>query len=128
MGFMNANCLQFCLTADERRQFQEQGYLVVPDAVDAGDARPADRRRGPSRRPGTACRASAADKLLSFANILPEDEAFVDLIDWPRIFPKVWGILGWNIYVYHTHLDVSPVCGEPAGQSCRLASGQHARQ
>src|SRR5205814_3343636 len=29
-------------------------------------------------------------------------------IDWPRIFPKVWGILGWNIYVYHTHLDVSP--------------------
>ena len=53
------------------------------------------------------------DRLLSFANILPEDEAFVDLIDWPRIFPKVWGLLGWNIYVYHTHLDVSPPLAEP---------------
>jgi hypothetical protein len=48
------------------------------------------------------------DRLLSYSNILPEDDAFVELIDWPQIFPKIWGILGWNIYVYHTHLDVSP--------------------
>jgi ectoine hydroxylase-related dioxygenase (phytanoyl-CoA dioxygenase family) len=53
------------------------------------------------------------ERLLSFANILAEDEALVDLIDWPRIFPKVWGILGWNIYVYHTHLDVSPRLEKP---------------
>jgi ectoine hydroxylase len=48
------------------------------------------------------------ERLLSFSNILPESAVFVDLIDWPRVFPKVWGILGWNIYAYHTHLDVSP--------------------
>jgi len=24
------------------------------------------------------------------------------------VFPKVWGILGWNIYLYHSHLDVTP--------------------
>jgi ectoine hydroxylase-related dioxygenase (phytanoyl-CoA dioxygenase family) len=45
---------------------------------------------------------------LSFTNFLPEDDAFVELIDWPRTFPKVWGILGWNIHVYHTHLDTLP--------------------
>ncbi len=64
-------------------------------AVDRVDARERTPRHG-------------RDRLLSFANILPEDEAFVELIDWPRTFPKVWGILGWNIYVYHSHLDVSP--------------------
>jgi ectoine hydroxylase-related dioxygenase (phytanoyl-CoA dioxygenase family) len=35
------------------------------------------------------------------------------LIDLPTTFPKVWGILGWNIYVYHTHLDVTPVVQTP---------------
>jgi hypothetical protein len=47
-------------------------------------------------------------KLLSFPNIVHEDPAFVDLIDQPTTFPKVWGILGWNIYLYHSHLDVTP--------------------
>ena len=37
----------------------------------------------------------------------------MDLVDWPRIFPKLWGILGWNVYVYHTHLDVTPPAAQP---------------
>ena len=109
---MDASCLQFCLTEQERRQFSVQGYLIVPEALD---------------RPTTARLIAAVDRvdarertldhgrdrLLSFANILPEDSAFVDLVDCPRTFPKVWGVLGWNIYVYHTHLDVSPPVAEP---------------
>ena len=30
------------------------------------------------------------------------------LIDHPATFPFVWSILGWNIHVYHSHLDVHP--------------------
>lgn len=109
---MDTACLQFCLTEDERRHFQEQGYLVVPEALD----RPAlgrliaavDRVDARERTP-----AFGQNRLLSFSNILPEDDAFVDLVDWPRVFPKVWGVLGWNIYVYHTHLDVTPRVPEP---------------
>jgi hypothetical protein len=108
---MDPACLQFCLSEEERRHFLEQGYLVVPAldramterliaAVDRVDAR----ERSPEH---------GRERLLSFADILSEDAAFVDLIDWPTVFPKVWGILGWNIYVYHTHLDVSPVVSEP---------------
>jgi ectoine hydroxylase len=104
---MDSACLPFCLTEDERRQFQEHGYLVVPDALDramlerliAAADRIDDRERTAS---------FGRDRLLSVSNILAEDEAIADLIDWPHVFPKVWGILGWNIYVYHTHLDVSP--------------------
>jgi ectoine hydroxylase-related dioxygenase (phytanoyl-CoA dioxygenase family) len=109
---MDPACLQFALTPEERRHFNEQGYLVVPDALDTStterlitavdcvDAR----ERSPSH---------GRDRLLSFANILPEDNGFVELIDCPRVFPKVWGLLGWNIYVYHTHLDVSPRVDDP---------------
>jgi ectoine hydroxylase len=104
---MDPVCLQYRLTEEERCQFQQQGYLVVREALDhsmnerliAAVDRVDARERTPSIPP---------DRLLSFANILPEDDSFLDLIDWPRTFPKVWGILGWNIYVYHTHLDVTP--------------------
>jgi ectoine hydroxylase len=30
------------------------------------------------------------------------------LIDHPRTFPLVWSMLGWNVHVYHSHLDVHP--------------------
>ena len=104
---MDPVCLQSCLTAVERRHVHEHGYLVVPNALDramlARLIAVVDRVDGRER---TA--SFGRERLLSFANILPESDAFVDLIDWPRVFPKVWGILGWNIYAYHTHLDVSP--------------------
>ena len=32
----------------------------------------------------------------------------VGLIDHPRTFPLVWSILGWNVHIYHSHLDVHP--------------------
>lgn len=110
---MDPTCLQFALTAAERRQFNEQGYLVVPDALDVGmRTRLIQAVDRVDARERTA--SHGQDRLLSFANILPENDAFVDLIDWPRVFPKVWGILGWNICVYHTHLDVTPLARTPS--------------
>ena len=103
---MNRECLKYRLTSEEREFFNGWGYLVVENAVDPtmGDRLLAAidcvdvRERTPENR----------EKLLSVSNIISEDEAFVDLIDWPTVFPKVWGILGWNIYLYHSHLDVTP--------------------
>ena len=104
--FMDPSCLEHCLTEDEQRFFNEQGYLIVEDALDPDSVerlisvinRIDQRERTPE----------LGDKLLSVTNVLHEDPAFVDLVDWPRVFPKVWGILGWNIYSYHSHLDVTP--------------------
>lgn len=104
---MDPSCLEYCLTDDEQRFFDEQGYLIVEDAIDPEmlerlvsvvdrlDARERDME-------------NAADKLLSITNIIHEDDAFVELLDWPRVFPKVWGVLGWNIYLYHSHMDATP--------------------
>ncbi|MBT4863631.1 MAG: hypothetical protein HON53_00735 [Planctomycetaceae bacterium] len=103
---MNPECLVNCLTPDEREAFNSDGYLVVKNAVDevALDRllKIIDRIDARERT------AENRDKLLSVSNIIHEDDAFVDLIDCPKTFPRVWGILGWNIYSYHSHLDVTP--------------------
>ncbi len=69
----------------------------------------------------------APDRLRTFANILPEDDAFLDLIDCSWASPKVRGIPGWNFYVYHIQLDVTPRAAT-ASPANSLAPGQHTRQ
>lgn len=103
---MNPSCLKYCLTECERQFFNERGYLIVEDALDPTSVRQltqiADRI---DRRERTA---ELGDRLLSVTDILHEDPAVLELIDLPTVLPKVWGILGWNIYSYHSHLDVTP--------------------
>jgi ectoine hydroxylase-related dioxygenase (phytanoyl-CoA dioxygenase family) len=53
--------------------------------------------------------------LFSQTDFIREDDAFLELVDWHRVFPKIWGILGWNIYLYHAHCDVTPPVPVAAG-------------
>jgi ectoine hydroxylase-related dioxygenase (phytanoyl-CoA dioxygenase family) len=103
---MDPACLKSTLTADERRSFEDDGFLIVEDALDSSDlarlTAVVDRLDQRERAVGNE------NKLLSITNVIHEDDAFVDLIDYPTVFPKVWGILGWNIYLYHSHMDVTP--------------------
>src|SRR4051794_16755851 len=41
------------------------------------------------------------------------DDAFVELVDHPVAFPLIAAELGWNIHLFHCHLDVTPPCSEP---------------
>ncbi len=109
---MNLDCLKHRLTDEEREFFNSQGYLIVRDAlgpdmvarlIAAADR--IDARERPPENPG---------KLLSVPNVVAEDPALVELVDLPTTFPKVWGILGWNIYSYHSHVDVTPPADEQA--------------
>jgi ectoine hydroxylase-related dioxygenase (phytanoyl-CoA dioxygenase family) len=49
--------------------------------------------------------------LLAFA---ARDAAFLELLDHPSTFPLVHAVLGWNIHMYHCHLDVHPPTTEPS--------------
>jgi ectoine hydroxylase-related dioxygenase (phytanoyl-CoA dioxygenase family) len=110
-------CLDHRLTAAERAAFEETGYLVIEDALPpiqverltaATDA-VYDSRLSQGHDPTSA---------LFYPNFIPDDPLFVDLVDYERIVPKVWGILGWNIYLYHAHLIVTPPCGNlPDGKT-----------
>ncbi|MDQ3709670.1 MAG: phytanoyl-CoA dioxygenase family protein [Actinomycetota bacterium] len=96
------------MTADQRRAFEELGYLVVPGAIPPvllDQLRVAvDQVCDEERRAGRLGPASS----LHLLGFLGRHEAFLELLDLPATFPLVWTLLGWNIYVYHSHLDVHP--------------------
>jgi ectoine hydroxylase-related dioxygenase (phytanoyl-CoA dioxygenase family) len=109
---MDPSCLQNRLTDEERRIFDETGMLTVEDALDPAQL---------------AALTAAVDQTfenklevghdrstaLFYPNFIPDSPLFADLVDYGRILPKVWGILGWNIYLYHAHLIVTPPSGKP---------------
>ena len=104
---MNADCLRYRLTEAERRQFNEQGFLPLPGVLPEARVREltaiVDGYFAEARRNGLG-----PHERLFMPNFLGRDAAFAELLDWPRVLPKVWGLLVWNIYSYHSHLIVTP--------------------
>ncbi|MBW3625405.1 MAG: phytanoyl-CoA dioxygenase family protein [Armatimonadetes bacterium] len=108
---MDVSCLEHSLTEDDRKQFEEQGYLIVENALSSKhtDALIEQTDRIFERQ---LSEGQDPKKALFFPNFIPEHDLFADLVDYPVILPKVWGILGWNIYLYHCHLIVTPPSGQ----------------
>jgi ectoine hydroxylase-related dioxygenase (phytanoyl-CoA dioxygenase family) len=105
---MNTDCLNYLLTEEEHRQFEDNGYFIVEDAIPpdlvkrltiAVDHIDAQERAANGRGP------SDGQNILDF---IGRDEIFLELLDWPKTFPKVFGILGWNIQLYHSHVIITP--------------------
>ena len=120
---MNTDCLTHCLQASERQQFESQGYLVVADAIPPGQLKrisdACDRLHDTKRQAGLGPHMP-----FSHGDIIGYDSVFVDMADCAATFPKVWGILGWNIYLYHSHLDVTPPCN-PNRSTCEPTVAWH---
>ncbi len=108
---MESSCLQYRLTAEERRAFEQYGILQIENALSpqavAELTECTDRIYQKKLDEG-----DDPDAALFYPNFIPEAEAFQNLVDYDRVLPRVWGILGWNIYLYHAHLIVTPPSGK----------------
>lgn len=91
---------------DDLRQFDEQGYLIVRNAIDddtiqrltaAGDRLIASDDQS-SRQSRTGGRYDG------FRNVVLKDNTFVDLIDHPQILPLVIQLLGADLHLITSHL------------------------
>lgn len=105
---MDRSCLEYCLTDQERQAFDENGYFVVDDVLPptlVEQLSAAVDRVDTEWRPKLGLGPYERMNLLDFVG---KDDLFPELLDWPRTFPKVWGILGWHIQLYHSHLTVTP--------------------
>jgi ectoine hydroxylase len=96
------------LTAGQRASFDRDGYLVIRGALRPDEVAAA--RGALDRVYATAASAGSLGPdgsmhLLSAVTNCP-DMAF--LTDHPATFPYVWPVLGWNVHIYHSHLDVHP--------------------
>jgi hypothetical protein len=105
---MDSACLEYVLTNDERREFEENGFFIIEDALPPSLVRELTAvvdRLDAQYRP---VMGKGPHELLSLRDFIGKDELFLEVLDWPRTFPKVWGILGWNIQLYHSHMNVTP--------------------
>ncbi len=108
---MDQACLQYSLTPEERSLFEEQGYLILEDALSAEHV---DRLLHAVDQcvEERAARGIDVSKRQFITGFIPKHEEFVKLLDYEKIFPKVWGLLGFNIYVYHAHVITTPPSGK----------------
>jgi len=108
---MDASCLQYRLTEDERRTFNETGYLIVEDVLSTEQikALTAEADRILEQKIAAGHNNQQA---MFYTDFIKDHQMFLDLVDCDKILPKVWDILGWNIYLYHTHMIVTPPSGQ----------------
>jgi Phytanoyl-CoA dioxygenase (PhyH) len=87
---------------------RSKGFVLVPGALSAA---------GVERLDAALNRVYAEERLagrlgdgdaMHVLGGLGRDPAFVELIDHHAVFPAICAELGWNIHVYHAHLDVTP--------------------
>jgi ectoine hydroxylase len=107
---MEPSSLQYALTEEERQTFNETGYLILENALSPEQV--AALTKEVDHIFETKVKAGHdTTKALFHPNFIPDHQLFLDLLDYEKVLPKVWGILGWNIYLYHAHMIVTPPSG-----------------
>ena len=94
--------------AAQRAEFDKNGFLIIPGALTPGEVdhyRDAlDRVYAEAEAAGRIQPGGSLHQLSAVANC-PEA---IGLVDHPATLPYIWSVLGWNVHVYHSHLDVHP--------------------
>jgi hypothetical protein len=96
------------LTPEQKAAFDRDGFLVVRDAL-APDL--VERLITVADRlfdVGVAKDGLSARGHWQMRNCLPQDDVFLELLDYPNILPLVAGILNWDIHLITSHLIVRP--------------------
>ena len=96
------------MSKEQREQFDRDGYLVIPNALSAAEVahynEVIDRIYEEEKAAGNLSPEGAMHTL----SAVHRSQEVAPLLDHPTTFPLVWSILGWNVHVYHSHLDVHP--------------------
>lgn len=110
MPIRDTSCLQHSLTPAEREEFNERGYFAVENALSADQVAALTAKTDEIHAKKLA-EGHDPKKALFYPNFIPDSSLYQDLVDYEKILPKIWDILGWNIYLYHAHLIVTPPSG-----------------
>jgi ectoine hydroxylase len=125
---MAVSTARLAMTEQQRRDFDERGFILLEDFFS-----PAELERLLAAIVQVAARVRAAkglraDEPFALRNALTHHDAFLDLIDHPKMLPLVVDAIGWNIQIRTTHLDYRPPypAGLEAGELGTGAGADHA--
>lgn len=89
------------LTAEQRRFFDERGYLIVRDAI---APQPLARFVAAADRLIAGRYRETGDRRASLTNVIAGDPAFTPLLTWHTTMPLVVQLLSHNIHLTKSHL------------------------
>jgi ectoine hydroxylase-related dioxygenase (phytanoyl-CoA dioxygenase family) len=94
------------LTDEQRRQFEEEGYLIVRDALDAETiARIVEAGDRLTASEETENRQRTPDGIYDgFRNCIAMDDAFLALLAHPKTLPLIVQLMGPNLHLITSHL------------------------
>ncbi|WP_395088111.1 phytanoyl-CoA dioxygenase family protein [Armatimonas sp.] len=96
------------LTAEQKAQFDRDGFLVLRNLIDPELVTRLVAAADRLSSEGIAHDGLSERKHWQKRGCLPDDPAFLELIDHPQVLPLVAGILGWDIHLMTSHLIVRP--------------------
>jgi ectoine hydroxylase len=92
----------------EREQFERDGYLIIRGALTPDEVETYREALDRAYLSATADGLISPGDSLHWLGAVAHCPQAAGLLDHPVTFPYVWSLLGWNIHVYHSHLDVHP--------------------
>ncbi len=100
--------MALAMTPEQEKDFEEKGFIILEDFLEEEELEmllsAVDEVAARVRK----AKGFGPEEPFSIRNALAHHEAFLDLIDHPRILPLVVDSIGWNIQIRTTHLDYRP--------------------
>ena len=100
--------MSIAMTPQQEKDFDEKGYIILEDFLTQEEL---DRLLSAIDEVKVRVRQAdggAPNDPFTIRNALAQHEAFLDLIDHPKMLPLVVDAIGWNIQIRTTHLDYRP--------------------
>jgi ectoine hydroxylase len=108
---MDPRCVDYVITEAERLAFERDGFFVLEDVLPddlVDELIPVVDRVDQDYRKAEGI---APEKRTNKLDFIGDDDIFLELLDWYKTIPKVWGLMNWNINLYHSHMIVTPPAG-----------------
>lgn len=96
------------MTEAQRHDFDEKGFIILEDFFNQVELNRLWEAIDEVATKVRQAKSLGPDDPFAVRNALAHHEAFLDLIDHPRMLPLVVDAIGWNIQIRTSHLDYRP--------------------
>jgi ectoine hydroxylase len=112
------------LAPEQRQSFEDNGYLIIPNALDAAMVERLTSAVDRLYEDGLRAQGHNTRGYWEMRNCIGQDPAFLELLDWPATVPLVPQLLNWNIQLNTSHIIVRPP-SPPETQQTYRQTGWH---